>query len=113
MEESEDHTATLVQEESDCDVPRTDSAATVALDIEIDGQSIDSSTDYTERVVYVNLVSPEKTNRPAEKPNLSSYAEDDMELELERPPEVESSDEIGDRERFVDDKQIEAEGNGP
>lgn len=61
-ESASDRTVALVEDENDCDVPRSDSAATVALDIDMDKKSV-NSLDGLDDVVpeYVNLVSPEKS----------------------------------------------------
>lgn len=49
-------------EEENCDVPRSDSAATVALDIDADRQGFGCTDEDLDSVEFVNLVSPEKAD---------------------------------------------------
>lgn len=60
-ESAGDRTVALIVDENDCDLPRSDSAATVALDIDMERKSVHSDVDdEMEPVEFVNLVSPEK-----------------------------------------------------
>ncbi|XP_057376457.1 uncharacterized protein LOC130697565 [Daphnia carinata] len=111
FEDPEDQTGALVQEKNNFDVPRSDSAATVALDIEFDRQSINSSVDHTEPVEVVNLVSPDKASTAAENSGLpsNSTTEDEMELEAQCSQSVNPPDEICKQLRFKYEKQIQEE----
>lgn len=111
LEDPDDQTGALVQEENNFDVPRSDSAATVALDIEIDRQSINSSVDNTEPVEFVNLVSPDKASSAAENTGLpsNSTTEDEMEFQVQCSQSVNPSDEICEQDRLEYEKQIQDE----
>ncbi|KAI9561792.1 hypothetical protein GHT06_012753 [Daphnia sinensis] len=115
LDDPEDQTVALFPEENNFDVPRSDSAATVALDIEIDRQSINSSVDNTEPVEFVNLVSPEKANTTAENTGLPSNAttEDEMEFKMQCSQIANSSDDICKHHRLEYENQIQDEVHDP
>ncbi len=113
FEEPKEVIGALVKDEQNCDLPRSDSAATVALDMDIDRQSVNSATDDVEPE-FVNLVSPDKTNTPADDTfPLNDATENEMDVTLERSPEIGSSHEVCEEELLEETKETEDGGKEP
>ncbi|EFX86243.1 hypothetical protein DAPPUDRAFT_222245 [Daphnia pulex] len=97
----------LVEDEQNCDLPRSDSAATVALDMDMDRRSVNSATDDVEPE-FVNLASPDKTNTPADDTfPLNDATENEMDVTLERLPEIGSSHKVCEEELPEETKETE------
>jgi hypothetical protein len=109
FEEPKDTINAPVEDENNCDLPRSDSAATVALDIDMDRQSVDSSTDDVVPEL-VNLVSPDKPKTLAENFPLNDTTDNEMEVTLERSPVIGPSLKVCEEKLVEDIKQTEDEG---
>lgn len=100
---------TAQEDEELCDVPRSDSAATVALDIDADRQSL-HSLDFEPEIV--DLESPEKPSALSEDTALPSNdtTDDVLNVPLDPLPEVSPVQHICDEGQQVNDQQAKHQG---
>ena len=102
FDQSKDTIDAPEEDEHNCDLPRSDSAATVALDIDMDRQSVSSSADDVEPE-FVNLVSPDKPNTLLENTiPLNENTEDETEGAPECSPVIDSPHNVFE-EKLVED----------
>jgi hypothetical protein len=103
FEEPKEVIDALVEDEQNCDLPRSDSAATVALDMDMDRRSVNSATDDVEPE-FVNLASPDKTN---------TTADDTFPLNDATENEIGSSHKVCEEELPEETKETEDGGKEP
>ena len=110
FDQSKDTIDTPVEDEHNCDLPRSDSAATVALDIDMDRQSVSSSADDVEPE-FVNLVSPDKPNTLLENTiPLNENTEDETEGAPECSPVIDSPHNVFEEKLVEDTKPTKGKG---